>query len=62
METDDVVFKLRLKFDICCMASEERRVPQTQEDSSLLYHRSMYIYISHSIGLLSDLWYGIRSG
>ena len=26
METDDPVFKLKLRFDICCMALEERRV------------------------------------
>ena len=38
METDDMVFKLGLKFDICCMASEERRVPQIEED---LNHKSM---------------------
>ena len=41
METDDLVFKLRLRFDICCMASEERRVlQQVEEDPSLLYCRS----------------------
>ena len=38
METDDLAFKLRLGFDICCMTSEE---PQIEEDLSLLYHRSM---------------------
>ena len=41
MEMDDLVFKLRLKFDICCMASEERGAPQIKEDLSQLYHRSM---------------------
>ena len=41
METDDLVLKLKLGFDICCVASEERRVPQVEEDPSLLYHRSM---------------------
>ena len=40
METDDPVFKLRLKFDICCMASEEREVPEI-EDPSLLNDESM---------------------
>ena len=41
METGDLVFKLRLRFDICCMASEERRVlQQVEEDPSLLYCRS----------------------
>jgi hypothetical protein len=42
METDEQVFGLRLRFDICCMASEERRVPQVEEDPNLLYDRSMY--------------------
>ena len=42
METEDLAFKLRLKFDICCMASEERRVSQIEEDLSVLYHRSVY--------------------
>ena len=41
METDDLVFKLRLKFDICCIALEEKRVPQIEEDPSVLYDRSM---------------------
>ena len=41
METDDLGFELKLRFDICCMASEERKVPQI-EDPSLLYQRSMY--------------------
>ena len=41
METDDLVFKLRLGFDIRCMTSEEKSVPQIEEDQSLLYHRSM---------------------
>ena len=41
METGDLGFKLRLRFDICCMASEERRVPHIDEDPILLYHRSM---------------------
>jgi hypothetical protein len=41
MERDDLVFKLRLRFDICCMASEGRRLPQMDEDASVLYHRSM---------------------
>ena len=41
METDDLVFKLRLRFDICCLASEERKVlQQVEEDPSLLYCRS----------------------
>ena len=44
METDDPMFKLRLRFDICCMASEERGVPEIK-DPSLLYHESM-CYIS----------------
>jgi len=39
METDDLLFKLRLGFDICCMTSEERRVPQIEEDPSLIYQR-----------------------
>jgi len=37
METDNLGFKLRLRFDICCIASEERRVPQIEEGRSLLY-------------------------
>ena len=41
METDDLVFKLRLGFDICCMALEEGKVPQIEEDPSMLYHKSM---------------------
>ena len=41
METDDLLFKLRLRFDICRMASEERRVTHI-EDPSLLYHKSMW--------------------
>ena len=41
METDDLVFKLRLKFDICCMVSEARRVLQDEEDPILLCCRSM---------------------
>ena len=41
METDDLVFKLRLRFDICCMVSEERRVLQDEEDLILLRCRSM---------------------
>ena len=40
METDDQVFKLKLRFNICCMALEERRVPEI-EDPSLLCHKSM---------------------
>ena len=40
METDDAVFKLRLRFNICCMASEERRVPEI-ENPGLLCHKSM---------------------
>ena len=40
METDDFVFKLSLRFDICCVASEEMRVPEI-EDPSMLCHRSM---------------------
>ena len=39
METDDPVFKLKLRFDICCMALEER-VPEI-EVPSLLCHKSM---------------------
>ena len=42
METDDISFKLRLRFDICCVASEERRVLQIEEDLSAIYHRRMY--------------------
>ena len=42
LETDDLVFKLRLKFDICCMASEERRVQQIEENPNLLDHMCMY--------------------
>ena len=41
METENLVFKLRLGFDICCMAPEETKVPQAQEDPSLLYLKSM---------------------
>ena len=37
METDELEFKLRMRFDICCMTSEERRVPQIEEGPSLLY-------------------------
>ena len=40
METDDPVFKLRLRFDICCMTPEERSVPEI-EDPSLLNDESM---------------------
>ena len=54
METDDLVFKLRLRFDICCMASEKRRVVQVEEDPSLLYRRSMCL-IRVKIMALSDL-------
>ena len=39
METDDLVFKWRLTFDICCMTSEEKRAPQIEEDLSLLHGR-----------------------
>ena len=45
METDDLVFKLRLRFEIWRMASEDKRVPQIEEDLSLLNQRSM-CYIS----------------
>ena len=48
METDDLVFELRLRFGICCMASEGGTVPQIDEDASVLYH-SMYNYL-HKIG------------
>ena len=41
IETDDLVFKLRLRFDICCITSEERRVLQVEEDPTLLFYRSM---------------------
>ena len=43
METDHLLFKLLLRFDICCVASEEWRVVQIDhdEDPSVLYHRSM---------------------
>ena len=41
IKTDDLAFKLRLGFDICCMALEERGVPQTEKDPSLLYHKSI---------------------
>ena len=41
METDDLVFKLRLRFDICCIASEERRVLQVEEDQSRICYASM---------------------
>ena len=41
METDDLAFKLRLRFDICCMAAEERSMSQNEEDLSVLYHRGM---------------------
>ena len=41
MEMDDVAFELRLMFDICCMASKERKVARIEEDRSDLYHRSM---------------------
>ena len=59
METDDLVFNLRLGFDICCMESEERRVPLIEEDTNLLYHRSMCQLYPHKIGV--DLWYELRS-
>ena len=35
MEIDSVVFKLRLRFDICCLATEERRLQQIEEDRSM---------------------------
>jgi hypothetical protein len=41
MDTEDLAFKFRLRFNICCMASEARRLPQVDEDASVLYHRSM---------------------
>ena len=41
METDNLVFKLRLGFDICCMESEERSVPQIEEEESMC-HISAY--------------------
>ena len=41
METDDLAFKLRMRFDVSCMASEESRVPQIKKDLIVLYHRSM---------------------
>ena len=37
------MFKLRLRFDICCMTSEER-VPKIEVDSILLYQRCMCTY------------------
>ena len=60
METDDLVFKLRLGFDIYCMALEEGRVPQIEEDTSLL-HKSMCQLYPHKIEALSDLQYELRS-
>ena len=41
METDNPVLKLRLKFDICWMASEDKRALQIEEDPSVLYNTSM---------------------
>ena len=41
MEMDDLAFKLKFSFDICCMASEERRMPQIEDDLSDLFHGSM---------------------
>jgi hypothetical protein len=41
METGDIAFKLRMRFDICCIASEEGRVPQVEEDPSVLYRKCM---------------------
>ena len=41
MKTDSLVLKLRLKFDIFCMVSEDRRVLQIEEDPSMLYDISM---------------------
>ena len=37
IETDDLVFKLNLSFDICRMSSE---VPQIDEDANVLNHMS----------------------
>ena len=42
MEADNPVFKLRLMFDICSIALEERRVPQIDADPNVLKHKSMY--------------------
>ena len=39
METDNFMDELTLRFDICCMASEEIKI---EEDLSLLSHVSMY--------------------
>ena len=36
IETNELVFKLRLRFGICCMASEGGIVPQINEDASVL--------------------------
>jgi len=55
MKTDDLVFKLRLRFDICCMAmmaSEGRRVPQIDKDLSFLYHRSMCHISAKNCGII----------
>jgi hypothetical protein len=52
METDDLALKLTLRFDICCMATEERSVPQIEEDPSLLYHRSMCHISAYNWGII----------
>ena len=41
IKTDNLASKLRLRFDICCIESEERSVPQMEKDPNLLYHKSM---------------------
>ena len=40
METVVSAYKFRLRFNICCVVSEERRIPQI-EDSSPLHRKSM---------------------
>ena len=52
METDDPVFKVILRFDICCMTSGERRVPQIEEDPCLLYYRSMFHISTSNWGII----------
>ena len=42
METDDLAFKLRLRFDIRSMAAEEERgMPQMKEEVLSVLYRSM---------------------
>ena len=52
MEMDDLAFKLRLRFDICCMALEESGVPQIEEDPSVFYYRSMCHILARNCGII----------